>query len=270
VVESGGSITVRPNDSSEEISSIRLAALYFDKVAYPTNRMIYVEHGDPSFKKLSQIGFAEEVTIEYDRLIAGLLPDGSPLFGHSVGRSYAFLNSREPGCWAISGSDDYLPQRAAEVSLNCLLVELISLLPVPTNDTDPLELLRFNKEHRNQLLQLRVAIGKMAQKIAASSTPEITRSLVEEELIANLEDIRNSLERRRIPSFLSNITFGIALPSCAIELLASKCGVPPGIGSILGGAVSASWAYSPFSRAKISTPADFMYVQKSMRKFSSN
>lgn len=260
VIEKNGSITVRPSDAEVEKSNLRIGALYFDSVVYPTNRLIYVQYGDSSFESLKKVGFANEYSSDYRQAMSGKLPDGRPIFGSSTADTFLALNTKNPGCWSIAGSDSDVFESSKELDPNAIIVELLEKLPIPSNESDPMELLSINAKHRKELLRLRSAISTLALKISDAENQEIVRKIIYEGIEVNLEKISEVLARNRISTIFNSFNVGIAFPPLILEGIVQLFGGPALVGTFLGSTVSVSLSYSPFGDTGIEIPPDFAYL----------
>lgn len=261
VVEKNGSIIVRPTDADTEKSNLRMGALYFDSVVYPVNRMIYVEYGDPSFESLKNAGFANEYSSNYRQILSGKLPDGRPLFGGSTADTFLALNTKNPSCWSIAGADSNVFESNSNSDPNAIIVELLKKLPMPSNQSDPMELLSINAKHRKELLQLRSTISSLALNISIADNQEAARKIIYEGIEVNLEKISEVLARNRISTIFKNLDIGVAFPPLILEGIVQLLGGPSALGVVLGSAISVSLSYSPFGDSGIEIPPDFAYLR---------
>jgi hypothetical protein len=181
---------------------------------------------------------------------------------------YSNVNSIEPG-WALAGTTETL-EHAAVDEANAVVMTLLGVLPAPAPSTALGDILAFRADNAKALTQMRHAINKLSMSFRAGVNDEDVRSIVETELMSQVELVGAAFEKKGIPFFRSDLSIGFAIPklavSAAAEWLASSLGASPGLGALIASGLSFNLGKSQLAREDNKHPRDFEYLLSGLRK----
>lgn len=160
---SKGSLKVR--QSSLHPQELRFALLFWDRLVWPTSRVIYFASG-PDEEFLEQCGILTRP--DYT-----LHAEGEQ--GIAIGQVRAFLDRDriEPGVWAISTGENSLiwkDPKAWEIA--GATMELHRAIPIPAHDVPLADILEFRQHRRDELLALRSHLERFVADVEGADDPD--------------------------------------------------------------------------------------------------
>jgi len=155
---------------------LRSSLLYWDQLAWPSNRHIYFPPGiDEQYlidiKKLQRPDFTDPK--------GGRVMD---MHRQCYIMALAHYENTEPGTWSLGNSNNAsLIQEGASPVLNGALFQLYNALPVPSLDVPLAEILEFKQKRTEELLVFRSHFEALAEEIQGSgdSVDALTKKLIE-------------------------------------------------------------------------------------------
>lgn len=171
-------MTIRDSGTIDLTSSLldrqelRFSLLYWDKLAWPRNNVIWIA-GDDDSQFLESAG----VLLRPEYRLAG---GGGNVILEAQLAAFRDLDSKAPGTWAIAQGEKSLQiaDRMDGVFSNnhAALLELHRAIPIPTEDVPLAEILEFKLRRKDELFSLRKHFEDMAAEISASEDASRTLS----------------------------------------------------------------------------------------------
>lgn len=241
---------------------------YFDRVAVmPFNMM-----GLPGIITSTEL----EQTLVSQKVIGHIFPNQIKQNGHwdedlisGIALEVYDLVNSGGDMWGIAGPvGTVFPAGISDV--NALVVTLANCLPIPLPLTPLADILAFKASHEGDLARLRRVINRLGLSFRAGVKDADVRQIVEDELLAAVGSVVEAHKKRGIPFFKADLSVSFALPkvvvAAAAEWIAGNLGAAPGIGAIVGSAISFNLGKSSFAREDNKHPKDFEYVLKGLRQ----
>lgn len=210
--------TIRPNGSFTINSAqldrqdLRSSLLYWDKLSWPKNRVIFIS-GGPETQELVNCGVMETPMID-----APLSGYGSFIMQSAEAIALQQYEQKEPGVWSIGLGVNSLSYSGANAGTGTGL-ELYNSLPIPGDNVPLVEILDFKERRRSELLMFRTHMDSMAAAITSAddSGEALIRALKElDEACANL--ILVTKEWRfpvKLANFKASVNFNFARSATA-------------------------------------------------------
>lgn len=156
-----GSLYLAKSDLDSQ--ELRSSLLYWDKLAWPKNDLMVVEHEhDDDIMELIRCNVLETPTVPSLRSgMAGRIMAGTQ---HNA---LLMLEGRNPGVWSIGeGVNSIVVEGDAEQGGTGM--QLYNCLPVPGPDVPLVEILDFKDRHKSELLAFRLHLDETTKAIASS------------------------------------------------------------------------------------------------------
>lgn len=184
--------------SNLDPQELRFALLFWDKLAWPSSRNIYISGGqDEAFLESTGILVRPDYTI-----------DGDAARGIAIGQVQAYLDLEraEPGVWALSrGENSFLWKDDFVEEGKGAYVELLRAIPIPKKDVPLAEILEFKHKRRDELMLLRHSLESFASAIEMSQNKEGELIKRIGELDHACADLLKVGKEWQFPVYLSNI-----------------------------------------------------------------
>jgi hypothetical protein len=157
--------TVRLKSGHPDLQELRASLLYWDKLAWPTNRAIYIGGGpDIEFLETAKILTRPQYSF------SGL---GSDILVRAQTEALLELDKKEPGVWSLSqGENSILVKGGTLTQDEGVALELYRAVPVPDKDVPLNEVLEFRLKRYAELQSLRLEIDELVKTINASQDPK--------------------------------------------------------------------------------------------------
>jgi hypothetical protein len=163
----GARLTIK--SSSLDPQELRSSLLYFDKLAWPTNKAIHVGGSGPDVDFLSA---AKVLELPHVTLIGSF---GVEAVVFAQAQALRDLDEKNPGTWAIAqGENSLLVKNGTLTDKGGLALELYRAVPVPDKDVPLNEILEFRLKRYDELQALRNEIDRLVSEINASEDPKAT------------------------------------------------------------------------------------------------
>lgn len=168
----GSSLLVKSSDLDSQ--ELRFALLFWDKLVWPSSRVIYFDGGaDEEFLKSAGVLSRPEYTF-----------DGDVALGVAKSQMAAFqdLDRSEPGSWALSTGERSFNWKDGEVKNDSgTLIELHKAIPIPRHDVPLEEILEFKRRRRDELLLFRHHVESLAADVkkAGDQQAELNKKMAE-------------------------------------------------------------------------------------------
>lgn len=177
---------------------LRFALLFWDRLVWPSSRVIYFGGGpDEAFLESAGILTRPEYTFNGD--VAQGIARGQV-------QAYQNLERSEPGVWALAqGENSLLWKEGLADEGKGALVELHRAIPVPTQDVPLAEILEFRLRRRDELVLLRHHLESFVSEIegAADKPLALQKRIAElDQACANLLTVGKEWQ---FPVYLSNL-----------------------------------------------------------------
>lgn len=243
---------------------LRSQLLFWDRLVWPTNRLIHLAGGnDEEF--LISCGIISRP----DYTVSNTSDD---IFQRGHVKAFDDLNEKEPGQWAMSlgeGSLNVIDD--AIVSNRGTLIQLIKAIPVPDKDVPLNDVLEFKEKRRDEMLSLRIALDNIYNRIINSKDSEHALNSALNEIQLCCADAVRVAKETGLPFKLSswdlNISLDpISLAGGAIAAASSLYNGLPFNTALLNGA-SISLATSFRLKKETSTSQPFRYVTSIHKEF---
>ena len=159
---------------------LRLAALYWDRLAWPASRGVYVA-GGPDEDFLQKVGMLSRPDHTAYGSVAAVVAD-------SYIAVLRELDEKEPGQWGVSLGEKTLKIVGGTLAnvpgfspANNLQVELIRAIPVPDKDVPLAEVLEFKRKRKDELERLREELDKIQDRVrnALHHEAELAKAKIE-------------------------------------------------------------------------------------------
>lgn len=151
--------------SNLDVQELRAALLYWDKLVWPSSRMVYFSSG-PDEQFLEDAGVLSRPSYSFN---------GDVAQGMAKTQIMAFqeLDSREPGKWSLAqGQNSFLLLDGQLVNGKSAEVELVRAIPVPNKDVPLADILEFKAKRHDELMHLRSEIDGLFAQIGAADDPK--------------------------------------------------------------------------------------------------
>lgn len=160
MVVDGTSLNIK--HSNIDHSELRFSLLYWDKLVWPSSRIIHFSSNDDE-RFLEEAGILSRPEYNFNGYA-----------GHSIAASqlqaFQDLESAEPGAWGMAmGENSLLINSAHFEAGKGALVELHRAIPIPKSDVPLNEILEFKERRRDELLALRHHLDKLLSEVTAAS-----------------------------------------------------------------------------------------------------
>jgi Family of unknown function (DUF6236) len=154
--------------SSLDPQCLRANLLFWDKLDWPTNNFIHVEHG-PDEKFLESAGVLQRTRVT---IFGGGGAGSGVLRAHLD--AFKALDRAQSGSWSLSRDTNSISFEQGELEKDRgVLVSLFGSLPVPDQTVSLYEILEFKRKRRDELLGLRVELESLYSAIISSSDSEM-------------------------------------------------------------------------------------------------
>ena len=135
---------------------LRHAVLYWDKIDFPQNNLLYINSPDIDF--LEQEGIAQQTDIRINQ--SG---NFATLYVQAQFEAFELLNQKDPDKWAIG---QYAKNLIALPSVNLekrhlVEMEINNILPVPPDDIPLADLLELKQKRKDEFALLRISIDEL-------------------------------------------------------------------------------------------------------------
>lgn len=157
--------TLKARSSNLDPQELRLAALFWDKIVWPSSRAIHFGSG-PDEQFLEQVG----VLTRPDYTVWG---DAAQGFAQGQIKAFEELDAREPGQWCLAQGENSLLIRGGQlVAAPSPQLELHQAIPVPDKDVPLAEVLEFKQRRHDELWALRAELDDFVAAINAAEDKE--------------------------------------------------------------------------------------------------
>lgn len=252
--------------SSIDPIKLREYLLYWDKIDFPTNNVIYIE-SSPEEKYLEEVGVLQRS----HTIFGGEIIMNPKVFIESQLRAFEINNSNKGQIWSIAQptKNIILPSDKCVTSRN-IQVELYDCIPVPSANVSLDDILNF-KEHRyDELLEFRSLLDKMYDSIRNNADADFSKNKCIEMLQNKVIEINRVMDESKIKRFLNSIKVELDITELIKSGLKLCAGYEIGknigfllIGSALGLASATINIKSEFSLKPNAIPAelkDYAYL----------
>ena len=224
---------------------IRCSILLWDKLVWPSSRMIEMESG-PDEKFLESAGILTRPEYSFN---------GDAAQGMAMTRIQAFmdLEDREPGLWSLAQGENslLLKDRKLEPDAGALL-ELTRAIPVPDKEVPLDDVLEFKHRRVDELLQLRKELGTFVSAVNQAEDKEAELRTHIATVNAACADVLSVSREWQFPVRLTNFKASVDFR----PLVTATAGVTAyGIGTICGLSASAAILSSVGGAAAATAPA---------------
>lgn len=185
-------------------NKLRQYLLYWDKIDFPKNNMIYIE-SSPEVKYLENANILQRT--EYKGTNNGLIKMNANFYLDM--QIYAFNknnNNKNGEIWSIAqcGKNIELPLENS-IKAKTLQVELYNSIPVPNSEVSLEDILDF-KEHRyDELQEFRIIMDEMYLSIINSTDKDFTKNMAIEKFQNKLIDLDKIMNESKIERIKNNI-----------------------------------------------------------------
>jgi hypothetical protein len=236
---------------------LRLAALYFDLAIQPANRIVHVR-ADPYLEKKR---FLKKVYLPASASRGGLVANGKYagqlLSNAMLLHSLDSLPASQNGRWSILGGHPDSSATADE--FDTLYLEILGHFPVPSPQANIEDILMFNRQHREQLIEFRNSVAGAALKLASAKSEAAIADLVRDEVYAKLDSIERSLNRSIGARILERFSIGISIPGPVIAGMCASLGVPVEASLLLGNATNIAFSKAPIQSKKLAPDCHYVF-----------
>lgn len=154
--------TIFIKQSELDTQDLRASLLYWDRLAIPTTRALYIDGGSDE-KYLESCGILSRNEVNLNGNVSDILISAQAL-------TLQRLESESPGMWSLGGGENSLLVMGGMVTPDQgSLLQLFNALPVPKENTPLAEILEFKNKRQPELLALREYIEQLSQEISSSS-----------------------------------------------------------------------------------------------------
>jgi hypothetical protein len=209
-INADGTITVK--QSNLDSQDLRSALLYWDKLSFPRNQVIYIG-GGPEAKELVNCGIMERPTID-------VIPSGDSDLIMTSAEAIALqqYDQKEPGVWSVGSGANSLSYSGSKSGTGTGL-ELYNSLPIPGENVPLVEILDFKERRRSELLMFRSHMDSMISAITSAddSGEALIKALKDlDEACANLISVTKEWKLPvRLANFKASINFNFAKSATA-------------------------------------------------------
>lgn len=224
--------------SSLDPQELRFALLFWDRLVWPSSRLVYFGSG-PDEQFLEGAGILARP--EYN-----LSNDGAQAIARGQFQAYKDLERNEPGNWALSqGESSLLWKEGLADEGTGSIIELHRAIPIPKQDVPISEILEFRQRRRDELMLLRHYIESLVNEIeGATDKPSALQKRVTE-IDQACADLLAVGKEWQFPVYLSNLkaSFSLSpgrfLPAISVGW---KLGEPYGLSAATAAATAAGAA----------------------------
>lgn len=182
---------------------LRQYLLYWDKIDYPSNNIIYNEL-TPDEKYLKDIGILKRTHTNFN-INRDIIINPEILINSQIVALKE--NSKTPGeIWSIAQptKEIILPSDECKNTRN-IQVELYNCIPVPTANVSIDDILNFKERRYDELQEFRELLDEMYDSIINSCDMDFTKNRSIEKLQNKVIDINKIMNESKIKRFLSNV-----------------------------------------------------------------
>ncbi len=243
---------------------LRYALLFWDRIVWPSSRLIYVD-GGPDSEYLESAGVLSRPDYSIDGCAAQGMLAGA-LAAHQD------LSRENPRAWALlEGPNSISFDREEAGRPRGLGVDLVKCIPVPVGDVPLAEILEFKHRRRDELLLLRAELERLNSLALLSNDPE-------EFIYLAMQDIDKAT--RDVLAVSREWQFPVALADKRIEFApdltkaAANAATAAAVGTLLLEAVMPlssavlSSAAAVVSQFKLSATPKFVGVRRSLGPYA--
>lgn len=217
---------LRMKSSALDPQELRFALLFWDKLVWPSSRVIYID-GGPDEEFLTGAGVLSRPDYTFN---------GDGATGIALGQIKAFndLNAREPGAWSLAHGENSFQWKDGFLEEDTgTLVELHRAIPIPKHDVPLPEILEFRHRRRAELLLLRHEMDSFVAEIEKAGDKEDALKHRLGELDKACADLLKVGKEWRFPvnlsDFKASFSFNLAKAvrdGAGAWLAATQAGVP--------------------------------------------
>lgn len=202
--------------SNIDPTELRFALLYWDKLVWPSSRVIHFASGpDEQFLELAGVMSRPDYTF-----------NGDAAQGIAKSQIHAFLDleKSEPGAWALAqGENSLLLADNAFEQGNGGVIELHRAIPIPQGDVPLAEILEFKNRRNDELLNLRNHLDHLSKQIIdPHNLPADIKTKISE-IDSACADLLQLGKEWQFPVHLSNLKASFTISTRSI--------VPPAVGA---------------------------------------
>lgn len=235
IVVDGTALHVK--DTSIDQSELRFSLLYWDKLVWPSSRIIHFSSND------------DEQFLEKAGILSRPEYNFNGYAGHSIAASQiqAFhdLEKAEPGAWSMAmGENSLLINSEHFEAGKGALIELHRAIPVPKGDVPLNEILEFKERRRDELHALRHHLDKLLSEVAAASDVQEALQKQMHEIDSACADLLQVGKEWQFPVHVSNLKASFSISARNVGpwaaggwLMGEKFGLPAAAAVAAAGAV---------------------------------
>lgn len=194
-----------------DASELRRALLFWDKIVWPETNGIYFQGGvDEEFLESAGILF---------RPSFGVSGDGAAAIAKAYLTSFKTLTENGEPNWAMSSAAEKLLSGNGFAPDAGITTNLVSAIPVPDREVPLADILEFRQRHKDELIELRLAIDDFYQDWVNSESQDHALKLALRKIAIASE---NSIKAAKAASFpLSLSTWKVDFSVSGSQALAS-------------------------------------------------
>lgn len=164
--------TLFVKSSNLDPQELRFALLFWDKLAWPSSRVVHISSGlDEQF--LESAGILIRPSFSF-------YGDAAQGMSETQIAAFRWLEESEPGKWAISQGVNSLLLNTGDLEVgNGAFVELYRAIPIPDRDVPLNDILEFKEKRRDEVCLLRNEIDNLFHKLdrANDGTAELAKQV---------------------------------------------------------------------------------------------
>ncbi|WPN48668.1 DUF6236 family protein [Pseudomonas sp. P8_241] len=211
---------------------LRYGLLYWDKLVWPSSKVIYFANGvDEDY--LASAGVLERPNYT-------VMGDGAQGILTGVLMAHQDLCKKQPRAWALlEGENSISYQRDVISQPQALSIELLRCIPIPQGDVPLPEILEFKEKRKDELLFLRVELERLESKAKLSNDPAEFIELSKGDIDKACRDLLKVSSEWQFPIVLADKSFEFSFDverMVAASTLAGGAALKAGVDLILPGA----------------------------------
>ena len=265
----GNSLTIK-NCGQINPMLLRKSLLYWDRIDFPTNNLIYMESS-------SDVKYLEEINL-LQRSHINVISDGPIKFEEGFVKSQIAAviknNQNKNEKWSLAQNEGINLSNYTDCSkINSLEIDLYKSIPVPTAENSIDDILNFKERRKNELMEFRTAMDDFYLDISNSSDYELSKEVAINKIQSKIIDLNKIMNESNIKKILSSVKITFDINSFVTSgiiggIVGGKIGYP-----ITGGALGLASSFiklgSAFSLKPKGLPEnlkDFSYVFYSLNE----
>lgn len=256
-----GFLDLSSNASEIDPQEMKMNLLFWDKFSWPEQNLITIQITE-HMQYLVETGVIERPKYPVESYVVTSDASSPNILKEMYLTEFEQREKKEPGIWSLSLGDKSLkildayghPGRGG-------VIHLYRAIPVPDRSVPYQDILEFKERRYDELLELRLHIDDLYQKILSAGDGELALETEKARLQKSMANFGNAIQETRFPLRLSDLSASFSLSAGSISAFASTyaatLSLPAGLLAGVGASIGLSLGRSFSPRTNEATPFNY-------------